>query len=296
MEQAVQQALDLLDLSREAQLGLEKTSVFDQKGREVIERKLKQLEIQNPTDPDVQMLLGRFHAAQNELPAAIQHYQAAINQNPEAAEAYFGLGFVYDQQGLSCKAMKMIKKAVKISASSPRYVSNLAYLYAQQKNYGEALRLYGKLDQNFPLASLEMAHIYRLRGSLEQALRLQESLVGSLDNPDIMGLSENQAPWYYKTDRDVILLANLVDKKCYVYYSLAATLYLDNHPADAEAYLNKGRELKSAHEPEIKTLVDFDLKRLADERTTLGKQIDTFRQRLFSPPTPSLRDSTTSYN
>jgi cytochrome c-type biogenesis protein CcmH/NrfG len=77
-------------------LGLEKASVFDQSDREVIERKLKQLEKKNPTDSDVQMLLGRFYAAQNELPRAIQYYQTAIKLDPDAAEAYFGLGFVYD--------------------------------------------------------------------------------------------------------------------------------------------------------------------------------------------------------
>jgi tetratricopeptide (TPR) repeat protein len=76
-EQAVQQALDLLVISSEAQLGLEKASVFDHGDREVIERKLKQLEKKNPTDSDVQVLLGRFYAAQNELPKAIQYYQTA---------------------------------------------------------------------------------------------------------------------------------------------------------------------------------------------------------------------------
>ncbi len=122
-EQAVQQALDLLVISSEAQLGLEKASVFDHGDREVIERKLKQLEKKNPTDSDVQVLLGRFYAAQNELPKAIQYYQTAIKQDPDAAEAYFGLGVVYDQQGRSSEAMEMSKKAVSISESSPRYVN-----------------------------------------------------------------------------------------------------------------------------------------------------------------------------
>jgi hypothetical protein len=63
--------------------------------------------------------------------------------------------------------------------------------------------------------------------------------------------------------------------------SLAATLFLDNHPAEAEAYVNKVRELKSAHQPEIRTLVDFDLKRLVEERTELEKQANAFRQQLL---------------
>jgi hypothetical protein len=67
----------------------------------------------------------------------------------------------------------------------------------------------------------------------------------------------------------------------YVYYSLAATLFLDNHPAEAEAYVNKARELRSAHQAEIRSLVDFDLKRLAEERTELEKQANTFRQQLL---------------
>lgn len=275
-KQAFQQALDLLVISSEAQLGLEKASVFDQSDREVIERNLKQLEKKNPTDSDVQVLLGKFYAAQNELSTAIQHYQSAKELDPNAAEAYFGLGVVYDLQGKSSEAMEMSEEAVNISGSSPRYVNNLAYLYAQQKNYDEALRLYGKLLQSFPIASLEIAHIYRLTGRLEQAWRLQENLVGSLDNPDIMRRPENQEPWYYKADRELIILADPVDKKCYVYYSLAATLFLDNHPAEAEAYVNKARELRSAHQPEIRTLVDFDLKRLVEERTELEKQVNAW--------------------
>ncbi len=105
--------------------------------------------------------------------------------------------------------------------------------------------------------------------------------MGSLDNPDIMHRPENQEPWYYKTDREAIILADPVDKKCYVYYSLAATLFLENHPTEAEAYVNKARELRSAHQPEIRTLVDFDLKRLVEERTELEKQVNAFRQQLL---------------
>src|SRR2546430_14842624 len=91
--------------------GLEKASVFDHGDREIIEHNLKQLEKKNPTDSDVQVLLGRFYAAQNELPRAIQYYQTTIKLNPDAAEAYFRLGVVYDQQDRSSEAMEMFRKA-----------------------------------------------------------------------------------------------------------------------------------------------------------------------------------------
>ena len=45
--------------------------------------------------------------------------------------------------------------------------------------------------------------------------------------------------------------------------------------------MNKARKLGSAHQPDIKTLVDFDLKRLAEERTELEKQVNAFRQQLL---------------
>jgi tetratricopeptide (TPR) repeat protein len=121
-EQAVQRALDPLVISSEVQLGLEKASVFDHSDREVIERKLKQLEKKNPTDSGVQVLLGKFYAAQNDQDEALQHYQSAIKQDPDTAEAYFGLGVIYDQQDRSSEAMEMFKKVVSISESSPRYV------------------------------------------------------------------------------------------------------------------------------------------------------------------------------
>jgi hypothetical protein len=56
---------------------------------------------------------------------------------------------------------------------------------------------------------------------------------------------------------------------------------LDNHPAEAEAYVNKAHELRNAHQLEIRTLVDFDLKRLTEERTELEKQVNAFREQLL---------------
>ncbi len=226
--------------------------------------------------------LGRHYAAQHEVEKASWYYNNAIKLYPKAAEAYFGLGVLSYEQGDMREAMKNYEEAVKISDTTPKYVNNLADLYAQQGYYAKAIALYGKLPQTFPIASLEIAHVHRLMGDpLEIAQRLQEKVLELLGNQQIMDQPENQEPWEYRTDQAIITLTELTDKQCYVYYSLAATLYIDGQTADAKAYVKKAHSLERPYERYIKDLVDYDLRRLAEKKSEWQEPINAYRQQFL---------------
>ncbi len=58
--------------------------------------------------------LGLIEWRQNNLPAAIVHFKAAIASEPANAHAYWNLALVYDQQGEGTKAIRMMEEAEKI--------------------------------------------------------------------------------------------------------------------------------------------------------------------------------------
>lgn len=256
----------------------EKDTAFDSGDLETISRKLKQLEQQAPDDADIQTKWGRFYIAQNEDEKASRYYERAIELNPNAAEAYFGLGVIHTRAGQIDQAINMYQKALALSDATPKYILNLAALYAEQENYRKALKQYGKLAQDSPIAAFESAAVYRLLGDLEQARLWQEKTARLLDDPSVMKRPDNQEPWEYPTDRAVIQLTNPTDKKCYVYYTLAATWFLDGRGAEAAAYVNRARALKSLHEPDIRALVNFDLERLAAKRNEWREAITAFQR------------------
>ncbi len=276
--QSYRQALRVLPDNAAARLGMEKAEVFDSGEPEVIGQKLKQLEQQAPDDPDVQILLGRFYAAQDEDEKARQHYERAIALNPQAADAYFGLGIIHTRAKQIDRAIAMYEKALAVSEATPKYIINLAALHVEQDNYPAALRQYGRLKQDSPIATFETAAVYRLMGNLEQARGWQEKTVSLLDDPHLMNRPDNQEPWEYTTHRAVIHLTEPADKKCYVYYSLAATLFLDGRSAEATTYVNQAQALQSPHEADIRELVNFDLQRLAEKSSAWREAIAAFQR------------------
>jgi hypothetical protein len=83
-----------------------------------------------------------------------------------------------------------------------------------------------------------------------------------------------------------VYLADAADKRCYVLFSLAATLFFDDklnaHLAKAQDHVLKARALNDTHEPEIRSLVAYDLNQLAKERPEFKSQIEAFIIRWLS--------------
>ena len=61
--------------------------------------------------------LGRVLGAQGRLDKAVEAFQAALNVNPESAEAHESLALAFSQMGEKDKARKHYKEAVRLMKS-----------------------------------------------------------------------------------------------------------------------------------------------------------------------------------
>ena len=275
-----QQAIDLLDLGSEAQWGLEKAGVFESRDREVIRQKLAQFEKRHPDDADVHTLLGKFYLSKLQLSESAQHYQMATGLNPNAADAYFGLCEIHDLNNALEQALAMCEKAIEVSGTTPNnYVTNLAGIYVQNGRYDKALDLLKTLEGKYLYVKFELSKVYQLTHDLAAAAKLQEWVLHGLNDTATVNQPENREAWFFKTDKDSILLVSLEDKKCYVNYSLAASLYLNGEQRKAQEHLQQAANLSTQNEANIRRALLFDLN-LAQNNGVPGKRVEEFKSTL----------------
>jgi tetratricopeptide (TPR) repeat protein len=280
-KESFQQALTLDPDNVKAQWGREIASIEDERNPVIFEERIRRLHEKAPNDPHVNVLLGRWHAAHHEAKQAISNYQKAIEADPKLAEAYFGLGVLYDQRGDWETAKAMYEKALDRSEGTPKYRSNLAYLYAKHGLYPQALEEYRKLPEQFILASQEIAALYRLLGEPEEALGYQQKAVQSLEDETVFQREENQDPWYFELGSEGIELPSLAEKRYYAWYSLALNLYLLGRETQAEELLKKASQSTAIYESAMQELLVFDLKRLASAQPTLKDRLEDFQKRFL---------------
>ncbi len=154
----------------------------------------------------------------------------------------------------------------------------------QQGDYQSAVKHYEQalwLDREYLLPYLEIANTHRLLGDLEMALAYQQELVALLDDQQITQLQKNQDSWYFPTDNGPVYFDALTEKRCYVYYSLSATLRLVGRTEAAATYAAKARALKVADKASIQALVALDLKQLQAQDRSLAPRIDKVEEPLL---------------
>lgn len=129
---------------------------------------------------------------------------------------------------------------------------NLSTFKTQNGDYHATFALLGKVDGNYPLVKVEQAKIHLALNQLDSAEKLLTKLLASLD-------TKNGESWYFKTDKQAIVLGNLSDKKCYIAHLLTAVLHLQNKNVAAAASLKTAAKSCGANEEPIKQQVQFDL-------------------------------------
>ncbi len=277
-KETIQQALDILHLSDAARLGVRKASVFiDLKERETIAQELTQLGKRYPDDGDIKTLWGKYNTSLYKFDDAMPYFQRAIQLNPQAAEAYFGLCEIYDIRNDLDKAVDMCQKAVEIAekliASKPaNYVINLALIYAQTGEQEKAKALIADL-QAAPTTYFELGKIYFFTNQLEKAIIQLKLSLDFLNKPE----AQTESAWYYKTKDAIVFLPKVEDKKCYVTYSLAMSAYLNNSMTETENFLKNIDQLCGARHAEIKKIVGYDLE-IAQKNSALSKRAGEFEK------------------
>ena len=192
---------------QEAQLGLDKASVYDSTDgafhADIVEQRTARIAAQSPDDPHVSLFRGDLHAVNQDYVKARESYEEAIERDPSLAHGYFRLGVVYDKLGEPETALAMYNRATEYAAWNPAYLNNLAYQYFRLEDYEQAGETYQQalnLDANLLITYFDSANYFRALGQLEQVLVYQRKGVKLIDDPQVATLKQNEQAWYFSLD------------------------------------------------------------------------------------------------
>lgn len=283
--QEYQEALKLDPANLQAELGLFKAGIYstlqEQYNPAVIEERIQFILEEDRNDPHAYVFLGDIYRSLDNN-KAIEYYEKAKSLDPKVAGAYFGLGLIDDQQNQLDAALEMFQQAVERAPHNFRYLDNLGYAYSRKKLYTQAIEVYERLlqiDADYLLAYVAIAPLWLLQGDLDKALIYQQELVKLLGDEKITGLEKNKGPWYFKAGDDRIEFYDLPEKTAYAYYSLSIILDLLNWSDEARDYVDKIPSLNMSQNSAAKVhaLVEADRQRLAEERTEWVERIASWQ-------------------
>jgi len=107
---------------------------------------LTALRDQNPTVPEVRVMLAKALAAQRQADPAIAELAKATELDPKNAEAQFQLGFVnLVMKGNPVAALGPLEKAVALDPANPTYRTNFGAALVAQKQLDRAIEELGKV-------------------------------------------------------------------------------------------------------------------------------------------------------
>jgi len=286
--QPYQQALKLNPFSTRASRGLDIVQLSDLRSDPVaFERKMKELSNGASRNAYLKVLQGDFLLAEEQRDEAFRHYQEAVRLNPRFAEGYFRLGVLYGLRRDSKRSLEMYQRAVDLAPGSAQYRNNLADAYFKRGEYANAIDQFAQIDR-LPSAALEMANIHRLLGQLDQALEKEQIAVGWLEDDAVMAIPENRLPWDLELSQDHRVWVPSRDQKlCYARWELSATFYLMGKENRAQQNAAGADQACGAQSLDVKTVLLWELRRLADEQDALAPRIASYR-RSFLQATPAM--------
>jgi DNA-directed RNA polymerase subunit alpha len=122
-----------------------------------------------------------------EIEKAVEHYDHALNENPDHDEACFRLARLYDQHGVDSQAIELYERVCGGNPVPLSALMNLAVLYEDNGMYQEARRCLQAVlatNPNHPRARLYLRDVDSAHDTrAEEAQRLQEQRDAVLEQP-----------------------------------------------------------------------------------------------------------------
>jgi tetratricopeptide (TPR) repeat protein len=119
--------------------------------------------------------MGLALAKQGKMNEAMEHYNTALQTDPEDAEAFFYIGAELLKQGKTEEAIDNLKKAVQINPDYAEAHSNLGSIYLQQGNIDKAiyhsqtaLRLDPQLAEAYNSLGIGLMHQGKIDAAISQ--------------------------------------------------------------------------------------------------------------------------------
>lgn len=158
------------------------------KGKEATVRLTQWLK-EHPADPTTRMYLAGTYLADKQNKAAIEQYQAVLQQNPKNATALNDLAWAY-QQEKDPRALEYAEKAYQLVPDNPAILDTLGWILVEQGNTTRGLPLLQKASSLAPEAADIHYHLILglvKSGDKAQARKELEQLLAGGQNFDKIG-------------------------------------------------------------------------------------------------------------
>jgi tetratricopeptide (TPR) repeat protein len=160
---------------------------------------LEKMYEQNPEDLSVTQDLARYKMDIDDYDKAVSLYQEIIKAKPQDAEAYFWLGYAYEEKGQRNKAIKKWEKALDLDPNHADSLNALGYIYAEQGIKLDRAEILVKraLEIRPGLAAYldSLGWVYFKKGDFQKAKKYIEQAAEKMEDPVIL---EHLGQIYYK--------------------------------------------------------------------------------------------------
>ena len=150
---------------------------------------LKKAHEKKPEDIGISEYLAQFYFYKKRPQEAIKAYEKILETNPDYVEAFFWLGFLYDESGQHEKALQAWERGRDSDPFFAPILNCLGYAYAQAGiNLDEALEMIKKALEKEPKngAYLDsLGWVYFKKGELEKAKKYISEALELVKDPDI---------------------------------------------------------------------------------------------------------------
>lgn len=246
-----------------------------------------------PNNVDDHLLLGRLYRLNNDLQKAENEFKTAVSLQPDSEEAITTLAYLYNEEGDSARAVKVLS-SIPDSARSAKLYSALGFTYEQQKQYKEAIAAYRhavELDRDNLDAVRGLAQNLMNDGQTDAALQQYKIIADA--NPEDAQTYVRMAEIYRRSGQFDEALANLkkaesmVQDSLEVPYNMAAVYQAQGRFDDAvqilQGLLKKTEKADSNYTQSDKNNRAVFLERLGTVHRDMGNNslaLDTFRKML----------------
>lgn len=255
---AFNKACSLDPMNIEAHLGLLKSEVFQPISKSEpayydIERTKKMLEIildVKNNDRHALYFLGEFYRDVD--PEKAKEYYNKVLDLKRGSEldslAYYGLAWLALLDKDKVTALELASNAADRNEHNPVVLNGLGYVYLVNNKYDKTIEILGPILKNNPYLMPSYCNIiqaYRMAGNIKDAYVYSKKLIYCIENEDIFSIESNRRLSFVEMDRDggVARIKGTADRKCFSYFTVALTCYLNDSKDEFKIYLGKAKSL-----------------------------------------------------
>lgn len=188
---------------------------------------------------------------QIDYPGLEKRFRAAVDADPNLAEAVYNLGVLADRQGKVKEAVSLYKEALAKKPSLRQAAENLAVIAQNNGDEAGAIRIYTDIINNYPDdagSRARLAEISRRKGELDRAIELSREAL--FRDPKTLQAYKTMMQVYFEQKqfsmaRLIALRASKIDDADpEIFYTLGLINLAEKDPTKARAQFKKAVEAR----------------------------------------------------